>query len=130
MAITHATSAPTTSPGITSSHWNAGHLSTFIPLSYSASGTLPSPPNLPDVIEATGGGSGITLQLPAAAQNPGIIVRVKKVDAGAGAITLQDALGATIDGGSTYLLVNQYQYVWLYASSVTGTWGVIAQGGD
>jgi hypothetical protein len=128
--ITHATTAPTTPPGISTSQWNASHLVTFVSVAYSASGVLPAPPNLPDVVEVTTGGSVITLQLPSAVVNPGAIARIKKVDAGAGTVTIQDSAGATIDGQATYVLANQYQYVWLYASPVTGTWGVIAQGGD
>lgn len=130
MPVTHVTQAPTTAPGISATQWNQSHLVTFTSVAYNANGTLPALPNLPDLVEATGGSGGITLLLPPAAANAGAIARVKKVDSGAGAITLQDSAGATIDGQASYQLVNQYQYVWLYASAVTNTWGVIAQGGD
>jgi hypothetical protein len=130
MRIVHATQAPIAAPGLSTADWNKAHLVSFVGVAYSASGTLPAPPNLPDIVEATGGSGGITLTLPSAAANPGALVIVKKVDSGAGAVTLQDAASANIDGQSTYVLANQFQYVWLYASVVTGTWGVMAQGGD
>lgn len=130
MGITHKTTAPIAAPGLTIADWNSSHLVTLAAVAYSASGSLPAPPNVPDVAEATGGSGGITLTLPSAAANPGALYRIKKVDSGAGAITIQDAASATIDGAANYVLTNQYQYVWLYASAVTSTWNVIAQGGD
>ena len=61
----------------------------------------------------TGGAGGITDVLPTAIGHAGQGFLVKKVDAGAGAVTIATTGGQTIDGLSTYVLTNQYQYVWV-----------------
>jgi hypothetical protein len=129
MSIVHrAKSAILTAifPGtVTGPNWNDTHQITLDSTAYSANATLPSPPGEVEVAECTGGSGGITLTLPSAAANPGLVQRVKKVDSGAGPITLVDAASATIDGAASYVLANQWQYVVLQASRVGGTWNVI-----
>jgi hypothetical protein len=128
MSIKHAYVSPVPAqphPQVNTTDWNAAHLITIDSTSVNANGSIAAPPNTPDLVEATGGGGGITLTLPSAVANPGCVVRVKKVDSGAGAITLQDAVSATIDGGATYTLTNQWQYVVLQASVASGNWNVI-----
>lgn len=57
------------------------------------------------IVLATGGASGITLTLPSPVS--GRIVNIKKIDAGAGAITINTASG-TIDGSSSKTISIQY----------------------
>ena len=60
-----------------------------------------------DITLATAGASGITLTLPAAAT--GKVVTVKKVDTGAGNVTLDPPGSVTIDGAATKVLYHQYE---------------------
>lgn len=64
-------------------------------------------------IEATGGVAGITLTLPLATFYTGRIIKIKKMDLTAGVITIS----GSIDGASSYVLINQYQYVVLEGGS-------------
>ncbi len=61
------------------------------------------------VILATGGVSGITITLPAA--TAGAQYLIKKVDAGAGAVTVATTSSQTIDGATTKLLAAQWASV-------------------
>lgn len=58
------------------------------------------------VLLATGGAGGITLTLPATT-NGGRLIAVKKVDAGAGAVTVTPAAG-TLDGAASQALTAQF----------------------
>ena len=60
-----------------------------------------------DITLATAGAAGITLTLPAAVS--GKIVIVKKVDTGAGNVTLDPPGSVTIDGAATKVLYHQYE---------------------
>jgi hypothetical protein len=63
------------------------------------------------IVAATGGAGGITLILPQAATLPYKVFTVVKVDAGAGAVTL-DAYGTEhINGVETYVLAAQWDRV-------------------
>lgn len=63
----------------------------------------------------TGGVGGITDTLPSAVGHFGEGFWIKKVDVGAGAVTINTSAGQTIDGeaggGTSYSLVNPGQYV-------------------
>lgn len=63
------------------------------------------------LVKATGGAGGITVTLPTAVGAAGQMACIKKVDTGVGAVTVATTGGQTIDGVSTYLLVNQWQFV-------------------
>jgi hypothetical protein len=63
-----------------------------------------------DIVMATAGSSGWTLTLPAVGL--GNQVLVKKIDSGAGTITILPSSG-TIDGASSATLVVQYDSLWL-----------------
>lgn len=63
------------------------------------------------IVEATGGVGGITLSTQSASVPTGQIYTIKKVDSGAGAVTISDLAGANFDGDSTYILADQWQYV-------------------
>lgn len=60
-----------------------------------------------DITLATAGSGGITLTLPAAVA--GKVVIVKKVDTGAGNVTLDPPGSVTIDGAATKVLYHQYE---------------------
>ena len=68
-----------------------------------------------DIVMATAGAGGWVLTLPAVAR--GAFVYVKKVDSGAGTITITPASG-TIDGASTLGLVVQYDVAMLVSDGV------------
>ncbi|MGI0149770.1 MAG: hypothetical protein ACREDF_09610 [Thermoplasmata archaeon] len=75
------------------------------------------------VIRATGGGGGITLTLPTAASMNRRLLIIKKIDSGAGSVTV-DASGAeTIDGSLTKVLAAQYDSIVIYSNGVS--WDVI-----
>lgn len=74
-------------------------------------------------LRATGGGAGITLTLPTAASMFRRTLIVKKIDAGAGAVTIDAAGAETIDGALTRTLVAQYDFVVIYSNGVS--WDVI-----
>jgi hypothetical protein len=59
----------------------------------------------------TTGASVITATLPTAVGIGGQFAIIKKVDSGAGSVSVATTSGQTIDGGSTYSLVNQWQFV-------------------
>jgi hypothetical protein len=61
-------------------------------------------------IYATGGTSGITITLPAASSNSKRVFLVKKVDSGAGVVTVATA-GGNIDGAATVAIANQYSFL-------------------
>jgi|GEM_PF-3713469 len=73
------------------------------------------------VVLATGGAGGIAVTLPAladaydAATQSGQVLLVKKVDAGAGAVTVDGSGAETIDGGANVPLANQYDTALLVA---------------
>jgi hypothetical protein len=67
-------------------------------------------------VKATGGASGISLNLPDAIGNSGQQITVIKIDASAGNVTLValvEPQQETINGQDTYVLTNQYQSVTL-----------------
>jgi hypothetical protein len=66
------------------------------------------------IIAATGGAGGITLTLPAVASMQYKTFTVVKVDAGAGAVTLDGSGAETINGATTYALAAQWNRVTLW----------------
>ena len=76
------------------------------------------------LVKATGGAAGITLTLPTAVGRSGQIACIKKVDNGVGTVTIATTGSETVDGASTYLLVNQYQYVTVESDG--SNWFVVA----
>lgn len=74
---------------------------------------------------ATGGGAGITGTLPAiSAANLGKTYCVKKIDAGAGVITVARAGADLIDGAANTVVAAQWDYVWLRSDGVSN-WDVV-----
>ena len=94
---------------LTAATAGGGGVDTVSSTSTSGSVTLPASTNV--LVLATGGSGGITQTLPTAVGLTGQKARIKKVDSGVGTVTIATTSGQTIDGGSTYLLVNQWQYV-------------------
>lgn len=62
-------------------------------------------------IYCTGGAGGITITLPPAAGNSGRVFVIKKIDSGAGKITIDGNLNETIDGLLTWILTLQFESV-------------------
>jgi hypothetical protein len=90
------------------SNWNDTHAFTFQVNSISANTTLDA---TYDIVLGTAGAGGITVTLPTAVGFSGGAYYIKKVDSAAGNVTIATTSSQTIDGGATYLLVNQYQFV-------------------
>jgi hypothetical protein len=59
----------------------------------------------------TTGAGVITATLPTAVGISGQAIIIKKIDSGAGSVTIATTSAQTMDGLSTYQLTNQYQYV-------------------
>lgn len=67
------------------------------------------------IVLGTGGSAGITVTLPApSSANKGKIFTIKKVDSGAGAVTVVPASGL-IDGQASWILAGQYSHVRVYS---------------
>lgn len=86
---------------IGSTDWNGVHVVGVTTLSANTTLTASH-----DFVKAVGGTLGITLTLPSAPV-VGARYEIKKVDAGVGAVTIV----GSIDGQSSYILGDQYQYV-------------------
>lgn len=71
-------------------------------------------------ILCTGGAGGITMTLPAANSSSNIII-IRKIDAGAGAITVARAGSDTIDGATSISLAAQYDTCVLLSDG-SGAW--------
>lgn len=76
------------------------------------------------VVEATAGGGGITLTLPAAASNTGWRFTIRKVDGAAGAVIIDGNASETIDGDLTYVLTNEWQYIEIVSNGTN--WSIVA----
>jgi len=61
-----------------------------------------------NIILVTTGGGGVTITLPTAGSASGRIYQIKKVDSGAGTLTVSGN-GSNIDGASTITTATQYQ---------------------
>jgi hypothetical protein len=76
------------------------------------------------LIELTGGGAGITITLPSAVGVSGQTMRLVRIDAAAGAVTVNTTGGQTISGRANWSLTNQWQYAQL--ESDNANWIVTA----
>lgn len=77
-----------------------------------------------DIILASGGGGGITINLPAITSNEGRIIHVKKTDPLAGSIVIDGNGSETIDGALTKRLYYQYESMTLVCDASAG-WYII-----
>ncbi len=102
------------------SNWNDDHSFEFTVTSLNANTTLTA---THEVILATAGASGITLTLPTAVGTTRSY-RIKRVDAGAGNVTIATTSSQTIDGETTYILVQQWQHVTLVSDGAN--WIILA----
>lgn len=102
------------------SNWNAVHSRGID----SVSGNL-SLDESHDLILATGGAGGIAITLANAALCDGRQHTIKRVDSGAGDVTI-DTAGGNIDANSTYVLSNQFAYVTVVSDGAN--WLVVAAG--
>jgi hypothetical protein len=105
-------------PGsVTGGNWNDALPGGNVPTAYTVGGTVPT---TVDYIRATGGAGGIALVLTSSSQiitgptgsfTVNQVYFAKKVDAGAGAITFTDSLGALFESGeASYALTQQGQW--------------------
>lgn len=101
------------------SNWNDTHILGIASVSTGTALTSTS-----DYVRATGGSGGIALTLPAASARSGQPYTIKKIDSGAGAVTVTPAGADTIDGAANYILLVQWQYVALVSNGSTG-WEVV-----
>lgn len=76
--------------------------------------------------DATGG--AIALTIPTAGADDSRILIVKKSDSSANAVTVTAAGSDTIDGASTFVLSNQYDFVILINDEDGDIWNVIGSG--
>jgi hypothetical protein len=67
-----------------------------------------------DFVLVTTGASVITITLPEASLNQDAIIEIKKVDAGAGTVTIDGNASETIDGSLTQPLNTQYDFMKLH----------------
>jgi hypothetical protein len=126
MPIIHAkqsaVGAPSNGALVGGPNWNANHVITLVSVAVTASGAVA---NTTEVEEVTTGASALARTLPSAAANPGMVIRLIKVDGGAGSVTYTDSAGANIGGSASYQLNNEGQYVVLQASNLTSNWNII-----
>lgn len=78
-------------------------------------------------VDATAGASGIALTLPTAVVPKGRRICILMVDAGAGGVTINTTNVQAINGGSSYVLTNQWQTVTLESNGAN--WRVVAAAG-
>ena len=90
------------------SNWNADHVRVYAITSYSTTGSIAAGD---ETVLLTAGAGGITRTLPTAVGVDGQEYILKRVDAGAGNVTIDTTSAQTIDGATSYILSNQWQYV-------------------
>ena len=78
------------------------------------------------LVRVTTGAGTIIVTLPAPAGCVGRVWTVKKVDSGAGSVSIVAAGGATIDGSASYVRTMQYGFVRMISNGAT--YDVIANG--
>jgi hypothetical protein len=91
---------------VQASHWNAAHVCGTAALS--ANTTIDA---TYDTVLGTGGAGGITITLPTAVSNAGMVFTIFKVDSAAGAVTVDANASETINGDLTYALKNQFEMI-------------------
>lgn len=92
--------------------------------SVSVTGTITFGSSTNLLVKATAGVSGITITLPSAVGAQGQKICLKKVDTGAGSVTVATVSAQTIDGVSTFVIFNLYEYVTV--ESDNANWFVVA----
>jgi hypothetical protein len=78
-----------------------------------------------DELITAAGETGITLTLPSAVGRTGKVFRIKRIDAGAGNVTISTTSSQTIDGVTPYLLTNQWQFVTVVSNG--SNWLIVEQ---
>lgn len=86
--------------------------------------TTPAALGLDGVLLVTTGAGAFTVNLPSSVGLSGAIYTVKKIDAGAGQVTIDGSGAETIDGALTYVLAAINKYVTIVSDTVN--WQVIA----
>lgn len=107
-------STKTDGPDVTlvkASNWNASHVDLIGITAVSANYSVL---DADEILECTAGSGGITLTLPSASGRTGKKFEFLRVDAAAGVVTIATTSSQTINGITTYLLTNQWQFVLVY----------------
>ncbi len=102
------------------SNWNDSHVVTLAIVNVSANYTQTA---TDEVLLVTAGTSGVNISLLDASTVPNTLLYVKMVDAGPGAVVISPTGSQTIDGATTYRLVNQNQFVKILSDG--GNWYVV-----
>jgi len=127
MPVTHAfQSAKQDGPDSTlvqPSNWNAGHSVDLTVTSTSSDLPLTS---AHEYVRATAGAGGVSITLPTAVGITGRLYHIKRVDAGAGNVTIATTSGQTIDGASSKTLTKQWQ--WVSPISDGSNWQILSRG--
>lgn len=85
-----------------------------------------TPTAFDSTIRADSTAAAFNINLPSAADQLGRIYTIKRVNAGANAVTVAPSGGQTIDGAATYMLGLQYQFVTIQSNGVN--WDIIGKG--
>jgi len=124
MPIKHSFQSAKADPGdnsvVGATKWNASHT---VSLGNTPVSTNYSALNSDEAILGTGGASGITITLLDATTCNGLVLYIKKVDSGTGAVTIATTSSQTIDSDTSYTLGVQWQYVKLFSDGAN--WQVI-----
>jgi hypothetical protein len=123
MAIDLNNTTPSAPSGRVNGQWQADsseprHISVHVQLpvsivAISTTGTVAA--GAVETVElVTTSSSNKTRTLPAVSTSTNVILVIKKIDSGSGSVIVDGNASETIDGGLTYTLVNQYQYVRLH----------------
>lgn len=79
-----------------------------------------------DCIKVTAGVSGVTITLPTSSGVQGQVYKIIKVDAAVGNVTIATTSSQTINGVTTYVLTNQWQFIEVVADE-TSNWIITNQ---
>jgi hypothetical protein len=91
------------------SNWNDTHDVHNLQTTYAANQALAW--GTDETVLGNAGATDITLTLPTAVGHAGERMRVKRINSAAGNVIVDGNGSETIDGGLTYTLTNQYQFV-------------------
>lgn len=110
--------------GETNANWDSVDALALIPFSSPSTSGAPAYNNVCPLVKelCTGGGGGITRTLPTAVGHAGKEFFIKKIDSGAGPVSIATTSSQTIDGvAAPYVLANQNQYIQVMSDNANWT---------